>query len=82
MQKNQILQYLCIIESVMIDILALVFPELFEKHIEYLVEENINVLPITELSKYLKKKSVLLIKLYSLLLMMLTVIFSKWFSDS
>ena len=45
--------------------------ELFEKHIEYLVEENINVLPITELSKYLKKKSILLIKLYSLLLMML-----------
>ena len=30
--------------------------ELFEKHIEYLVEENINVLPITELSKYLKKE--------------------------
>ena len=51
--------------------------ELFEKHIEYLVEENINVLPITELSKYLKKKSVLLIKLYSLLLMMLTGHFFK-----
>ena len=30
--------------------------ELFEKHIEYLVEENIDVLPITELSKYLKKE--------------------------
>ena len=30
--------------------------ELFEKHIEYLVEENINVLPITELSKYLKNE--------------------------
>ena len=30
--------------------------ELFEKHIEYLIEENINVLPITELSKYLKKE--------------------------
>ena len=30
--------------------------ELFKKHIEYLVEENINVLPITELSKYLKKE--------------------------
>ena len=30
--------------------------ELFEKHIEYLVEENINVHPITELSKYLKKE--------------------------
>ena len=30
--------------------------ELFEKHIEYLVEENITVLPITELSKYLKKE--------------------------
>ena len=30
--------------------------ELFEKHIEYLVEENINVLPITELSRYLKKE--------------------------
>ena len=30
--------------------------ELFEKHIEYLVEENINVLPITELSKYLNKE--------------------------
>ena len=30
--------------------------ELFEKHIEYLVEENINVLPITELSKYLEKE--------------------------
>ena len=46
--------------------------ELFEKHIEYLVEENIDVLPITELSKISKKKkSILLIKLYSLLLMML-----------
>ena len=30
--------------------------ELFEKHIEYLVEENIDVLPITELSKYLKNE--------------------------
>ena len=30
--------------------------ELFEKHIEYLIEENINVLPITELSKYLKNE--------------------------
>ncbi|GIR25455.1 MAG: polysaccharide deacetylase [Alphaproteobacteria bacterium] len=30
--------------------------ELFEEHIKYLVEENINVLPITELSKYLKKE--------------------------
>ena len=30
--------------------------ELFEKHIEYLVEENIKVLPITELSKYLKNE--------------------------
>ena len=30
--------------------------ELFEKHIKYLVDENINVLPITELSKYLKKE--------------------------
>ncbi len=30
--------------------------ELFEKHIEYLVDENISVLPITELPKYLKKE--------------------------
>ena len=30
--------------------------ELFEKHIEYLVKENINVLPITQLSKYLQKE--------------------------
>ncbi len=30
--------------------------KLFEKHIEYLVKENINVLPITELSKYLKNE--------------------------
>ena len=30
--------------------------ELFEKHIEYLVDKNISVLPITELSKYLKKE--------------------------
>ena len=30
--------------------------ELFEKHIEYLVDKNISVLPITELPKYLKKE--------------------------
>ena len=30
--------------------------ELFEKHIQYLVDQNIDVLPITELSKYLKKE--------------------------
>ena len=30
--------------------------ELFEEHIKYLVEANIKVLPITELSKYLKKE--------------------------
>jgi len=30
--------------------------KLFEKHIKYLVEEDINVLPITELSKYLRKE--------------------------
>ena len=30
--------------------------ELFEEHIKYLVEKNIKVLPLTELSKYLKKK--------------------------
>ena len=30
--------------------------ELFKKHIGYLVEQNIKVLPITELSKYLKKQ--------------------------
>tara|TARA_B100001248_G_scaffold260020_1_gene247266 strand:- start:331 stop:1341 length:1011 start_codon:yes stop_codon:yes gene_type:complete len=30
--------------------------ELFEKHIQYLIEKNIKVLPITELSKYLKKE--------------------------
>ena len=30
--------------------------ELFEEHIQYLVEKKINVLPITELTKYLKKE--------------------------
>ncbi len=30
--------------------------ELFEEHIKYLIEENIKVLPITELSRYLKKE--------------------------
>ena len=30
--------------------------ELFQEHIKYLVEENIEVLPITELSKYLKRE--------------------------
>ena len=30
--------------------------ELFEEHIKYLVEKDIKVLPLTELSKYLKKK--------------------------
>ena len=30
--------------------------ELFEEHVKYLIKENIKVLPITELSRYLKKE--------------------------